>query len=86
MFFLISAWINGWVNNHEAGALGRHRAHYDVIVMMQAKTLIAYGFIQFSMLTGFIPHAFYTTHKNRHGYQDTTYILKSKRRSFNLYP
>ena len=24
---------NGWVNNHEAGDLGRYRAHYDVIVM-----------------------------------------------------
>ena len=25
-------WINGWVNNHEAGDLRRHRAHYDVIL------------------------------------------------------
>ena len=33
MFSLISAWINGWVNNREAGDLRRHRAHYDVIVM-----------------------------------------------------
>ena len=24
---------NGWVNNDEAGDVGRHRAHYDVIVM-----------------------------------------------------
>ena len=32
MFSLICAWINGWVNNREAGDLGRHRAHYDVIV------------------------------------------------------
>ena len=31
--FLICAWINGWVNNREAGDLGRHRAHLDVIVM-----------------------------------------------------
>ena len=32
--FLWSApWINGWVNNCEAGDLRRHRAHYDVIVM-----------------------------------------------------
>ena len=29
----ICAWIDGWVNNREAGDLGRHRAHYDVIVM-----------------------------------------------------
>ena len=33
MFSLICAWINGWVNNREAGYLRRHRAHCDVIVM-----------------------------------------------------
>ena len=33
MFSLISAWINGWVNNGEAGDLRRHRGHYDVNVM-----------------------------------------------------
>ena len=33
MFSLICAWINGWINNREAGDLRRHRAHYDVIVM-----------------------------------------------------
>ena len=33
MFSLICAWINGWVNNREAGNLRRHRAHYDVTVM-----------------------------------------------------
>ena len=33
--FLWSApWINGWVNNREAGDLRHHRAHYDVIVMI----------------------------------------------------
>ena len=32
-FSLICAWINGWVNNREAGDLVRHRAHYDVTVM-----------------------------------------------------
>ena len=31
---LICAWINGWVNNDEAGDLRRHRAYYDVIVMV----------------------------------------------------
>ena len=30
---LIRAWINGSVNNREAGDLRRHRAHYNVIVM-----------------------------------------------------
>ena len=33
MFSLILAWINGWVNNGEAGDLRRHHAHYDVTVM-----------------------------------------------------
>ena len=32
MFSLICAWINGWVNNREAGDKRRHRDHYDVIV------------------------------------------------------
>ena len=34
-FSVICAWINGWVNNGEAGDLKRHRAHYDVIVMIE---------------------------------------------------
>ena len=33
MFSLMFAWINGCVNNREAGDLRRHRAHYDVIVI-----------------------------------------------------
>ena len=33
MFSLICAWINGWVNNGEAGDLRHHCAHYDVIVL-----------------------------------------------------
>ena len=33
MFSLICSWIDGWVNNREAGDLRRHRARYDVTVM-----------------------------------------------------
>ena len=33
MYSLICNWINGWVNNCEAGELRCHCAHYDVIVM-----------------------------------------------------
>ena len=33
MFSLICVWINGWLNNGEAGDLRRYRAHYDVTVM-----------------------------------------------------
>ena len=35
MFSLICAWINGWVNNREAGYIRRHPAHYDVTVMIR---------------------------------------------------
>ena len=34
MFSLICVWINGWVNNREAGDLRRHRGHYNAIVMI----------------------------------------------------
>ena len=34
MFSLICVWINGWVNNREAGDLRRYPAHYDVTVMV----------------------------------------------------
>ena len=33
MFHLICTWINGWVNNHEAGDLRCYRTHYNVTVM-----------------------------------------------------
>ena len=37
--FLWSApWINGWVNNRGAGEMRRHRAHYDVILMLNAES------------------------------------------------
>ena len=32
-FSLICVWINGWVNNREAGNWRRYRTHYDVTVM-----------------------------------------------------
>ena len=35
-FSLIWAWINGSVNNREAGDWRRHRAHYDVTVMLES--------------------------------------------------
>ena len=34
IFSSICAWIEGWVNNHEAGDLRCHRTHYDVTVML----------------------------------------------------
>ena len=32
-FLWFAPWMNGWVNNREAGDLRRNNAHYDVIVM-----------------------------------------------------
>ena len=40
MFSLICTWINGWVNNREAGDLRCHWAHYDVTAM---QTQVAKG-------------------------------------------
>ena len=39
---LICAWINGWVNNRDAGDLSRHRAHYHVTVMLGSHWLICH--------------------------------------------
>ena len=39
MFTLICVWINGWVNNREAGDLRRYRGHYDVIVMFSSNCI-----------------------------------------------
>ena len=36
MFSLICVWINGWLNNLEAGDLSRNRACYDVIVIVRS--------------------------------------------------
>ena len=36
IFSLICVWINGWVNNREAGDLRRYHAHYDVTVMVRS--------------------------------------------------
>ena len=37
IYFLICAWINGKVNNREAGDLRRYRDHYDVTVVQSRK-------------------------------------------------
>ena len=43
MFSSICAWMNGWANNREAGDLGRHRVHYDVIVMLTQFGLVTWN-------------------------------------------
>ena len=37
MFSFICVWINGWINNREAGDLRRYRGHCDVVVMRPRK-------------------------------------------------
>ena len=56
MFTLIWVWINGWVNNREAGYLRRYRGHYDVIVMsndfrqsLRAYSRLFYGYFLLSL-------------------------------------
>ena len=49
MLSLICVWINGWVNNREARDLRRHRAHYDVTVVLHRvalRTLVDASLIQ----------------------------------------
>ena len=42
IFSLIGVWINGWVNNREAGDLRRYRAHHDFIGNCNARLIIIY--------------------------------------------
>ena len=51
MFTLICSWINGWVNNREAGDLKRHRANYDVTVMNTMLYYSPYLFLNFNGCT-----------------------------------
>ena len=44
---LICAWVNGWVNNCDAGDLRRHRAHDDVNVMITSKTKESLNLLHF---------------------------------------
>ena len=46
MFSLICAGINGWVNNREAGDLGRYRAHYDVTVMLGVASKVLFNVLR----------------------------------------
>ena len=36
----ICAWMNGWVNTHEAGDKRRHLTHYDVRVMYERVSIL----------------------------------------------
>ena len=36
------SWINGWVNDGDAGGLRRHRAHCDVTVMQHMQMSVSF--------------------------------------------
>ena len=46
MFSLICVWINGWVNNREAGELRRYRANYYVTIMFTVGCIFPYSLIR----------------------------------------
>ena len=50
MISLISAWTNDWENNWDAGDLRRHRAHYDVIVMLLIYNICAVYWVPLMIL------------------------------------
>ena len=55
MFSLICAWINGWVNNCEAGNLRRHCDHFDVTVMdLNILTVIAFKMSLYEILRSWL--------------------------------
>ena len=58
MFSLICAWVNGWVNNREAGDLRHYRAHYDVIVMQSADSRLAPNQWEISLQCNTVSHQF----------------------------
>ena len=67
MFSLIRAWTNGWANNRDAEDLRRHRAHYDVtVVMTKAKQKPDHEkhiYIYIYELTQYSPRAKYGVYK-----------------------
>ena len=54
MFSLIYAWINGSVNNRQAGDLRRPPAHYDVTVMNTMDVYVTSGLLWYIMAKNYI--------------------------------
>ena len=75
MFSLICTRINGWVNNGEAGGLRRHRAHYEVIVMLQGG------------ITDNLPRASFTVYpkKYAHGFVVLSFVVVMQSFIMNSY-
>ena len=62
MFSLICVWINGWVNNREAGDLRRYHAHYDVSAMSYGYNIYQeYAHDSFIAMFCFLGHCRYAS-------------------------
>ena len=68
MFSLICVWINGWVNNREAGDLRRYRAHDDVFVM-EWECLFVFRQIMLSYLSGYMLFLYFWDSKKRFSFR-----------------
>ena len=73
MFSLICVWINGWINNREAGDLRRYRAHSDVIVMLRDDTKL----LPEPMLTYRLYCLIAFIWGHYHGSEDTKYEIEN---------
>ena len=54
MFSVICPWINGWVNNRNAGDLRCHSAHYDVIAMSYLSVFLGFFWISYRRSTNWL--------------------------------
>ena len=82
MFSLICAWINGWVNNREAGDLRRYHAHYDVTVMPSLEHRETFTRSHYVCITTHTQHRVDEKYVRR---QDIRFIAR-KAGSWTIYP
>ena len=78
MFSLICAWINGWVNNREAGDSRSHRGHYEVIVMRLAILHAIWLIVTWEMCLWF------QISKLKHNMGNECHLVRTSSRSFKL--
>ena len=92
MFSLICVWINGWVNNREAGDLRRHHGHYDVKVMMAIVTSESFNNVKLTAsnvhsddqavtMTAF-KFQYFILHNTENSTRDISHLLSQQLSSF----
>ena len=85
MFSLICVWINGWVNNCEAGDLRCHRGHWDVIVM---NIYLFVSLVVFDIFLGGIAshHSFHNAFAIDWISKNNTYVVWVVFKILHIYP